>query len=270
MEEADGLPPSSPPLAPSSPPPTPYQPYPGFDYASASLPHYGLDFMSVPGSLDFASATPLSASLFSTPTYTSFSASLDSPSFGHGPAWTALGTTSLTQQAAPPELPSISTPIAPLDLNEPRPYREIACDLCGRVINCPKKSIGPLQTHRNSNDCKKRVKRNLQQRERDAAAAASSSLLPAAGSTSIQSQRSSSEICILRGRELARSQRRACSTSRSPSPAHAHRSSSLPADASFSHFTQEIQTRDDEIIPPFVSNPCPGFFLEWAAPESYP
>ncbi|KAK6971294.1 hypothetical protein R3P38DRAFT_3242750 [Favolaschia claudopus] len=273
MEEADGLPPSSPPLAPSSPPPTPYQPYPGLDYASASLPYYGLDFMSaLAGGFDFTSSTPLSASSLSTPAYTSFSPSLDSPSFGHGPAWTALGTTSFTQQAAPSQSPSISTQIAPLDLNEPRPYREIACDLCGRVINCPKKSIGPLQTHRNSNDCKRRVKRNLQQRERDAAAAVSSSLLPTAETTSLQAniQRSSSEICILRGRELARSQRRARSNSRSRSPAHGPRSSSVPADTSFSRFTHETQTGDEEIIPSSVPDPCPGFPLEWAAPESYP
>ncbi|KAK6987811.1 hypothetical protein R3P38DRAFT_3229966 [Favolaschia claudopus] len=271
MEEADGLPPSSPPPAPSSPPPTPYQPYPGFDYASASLPYYWLDFMSVPSSFDFASSTPLSASSLSTPAYTSLSASLDSPSFGHGAAWTALGTTLLPQQTAPPESPSISSQIAPWDFNEPRPYREIPCDLCGRVIHCPKASIGPLRTHRNSNDCKRRVKKAQREREQTAAAAAREAIVSSLQSTEhtpSTTPRSSSDICVLRGWELARSQRRARSNSRSHSLAHGPRSSSLPADTLFSPFTQE--TGDEEIAAPSLTDPCPGFILEWAAPESYP
>jgi hypothetical protein len=57
-----------------------------------------------------------------------------------------------------------------------------------------------------------------------------------------------SNSTLLRGRELVRSQRHACSNSRSRSPARGHRSSSVPADT--------VQ--------------CPGVRLNWAALDSYP
>ncbi|KAK7041117.1 hypothetical protein R3P38DRAFT_3179675 [Favolaschia claudopus] len=80
---------------------------------------------------------------------------------------------------------------------------------------------------------------------------------------------SPSDLSVLRGRELVRSRRRAYSNSRSRSPAQGHRSSSLPADSSFS------ATINPPIQSPysgegFNTSPCPGIILEWATPDRYP
>ncbi|KAJ7907736.1 hypothetical protein B0H13DRAFT_1879279 [Mycena leptocephala] len=197
--------------------------------------------------------------------------SLDSPSFGRGPLnFGTLGSTPSTEPASQGFLSAPST-VAPAD-ETPR-YREIACDLCGKVVNCYKNSIAPLRSHRNSKNCKKRVERA--KRELEIAGAAAAARPPPFGSLSLRptlehipvevpAQRTTSDPCFLRGRELARSQCCAYSNSRSRSPVQGHRSSSVPADA---YLGASTSGNDDEDM---VSPPCPGILLDWAAPDRYP
>ncbi|KAJ7717458.1 hypothetical protein B0H16DRAFT_1700975 [Mycena metata] len=211
MGVEDDLPPSSPPPPINSPPYSSFTR--GLDFASGSVLQFadGLGEFESPGAFDFASGS-LIPQLMSTPYQFNHGNTLDSPSFTPGPS-------------------AFSTPMPPAHVSTLDPsgeddrYRTVTCDLCFLPVKCYKKFLGPLQTHRNSHPCKTKQAQIAQAKERAAAAAtlaayqpqpspAEQRLAPLSFGTPVQ-RSNASDSTFLRGRALARSQRRACLISRS-------------------------------------------------------
>ncbi|KAJ7021778.1 hypothetical protein C8F04DRAFT_1273273 [Mycena alexandri] len=263
MGMEDRLPPSSPPSIFDSPPRSPYTYTP--DFASAIELDFGSEFTSgnfdSPNPLAYASGAPISQ----TPShqyYHNAAFALESPSLGPGPP--VFSTPMPMSNLATPDTSSASAR-----------YRTVACDLCGHLVKCYKNSLAPLRVHRESRPCNTKKAKNDQAKERAATAAALTALHPQtlipevalpSLSFAIPTQRTNpSDSVFLRGRELARSQRRACSTSRSRSPNPGQRSSSAPADT-YAPLFPSLELEDPAPLP----TECPGILLDLAALDAYP
>ncbi|KAJ7758390.1 hypothetical protein B0H16DRAFT_1689376 [Mycena metata] len=240
MGVEDDLPPSSPPPPIHSPPYSSFTR--GLDFASGSVLQFadGLGDFESPGAFDFASGS-LIPQLMSTPYQFNHGNTLDSPSFTPGPSAFRL-------------LPVISAFFLSSATKNPL-VRSKPIAILARV--------------------KTKQAQIAQVKERAAAAAtlaayqpqpspAEQRLAPLSFGTPVQ-RSNASESTFLRGRALARSQRRACSISRSRSADRGHRSSSVPADT----YAPEIPVFDnDDLTIPAVG--CPGVLLDWAALDMYP
>jgi hypothetical protein len=138
-----------------------------------------------------------------------------------------------------------------------------------KLVKCYKKSLCPLQVHRESHPWNTQKAKNDRAKERAAAAAALTSFQPqlsASGpslpilSLETPGQRMNAlNSVFLRRRELARSQCHACSISRSRSPNHGHGSSSAPADT-YAPLYEPLKFEDVAPLPA----ECPGLLLDCA------